>query len=99
MKIIADLHIHGRNSQATSKNINIQTLEKYAKMKGVDLLGTGDFTHPKWIKHLKKELPTENQGIYYTKNGFPFLLQTELSLVYTQGGKGRRIQTLMLSIK
>ncbi len=97
MDIVADLHIHGKYSRGTSKNITISKLEKYAKIKGINLLGTGDFTHPKWIKHLEKELPTENKGIYYTKNGFPFLFQTEISLVYTQGKKGRRVHHVVLA--
>ena len=83
MKVIADLHIHGRHSQATSKDLTIPNLEKYARTKGVNLLGTGDFTHPKWIQHIKEELATEKEGIFYTKNGFAFMLQTEISLIYS----------------
>jgi len=97
MKVISDLHIHGRHSQATSKNIDIPNLEKYAKIKGINLLGTGDFTHPKWIEHLKESLPTNTDNIHYTKNGFPFLLQTEISLIYSQGGKGRRVHNVILA--
>lgn len=97
MKVIADLHIHGRHSQATSKDLDVPNLEKYAKIKGVNLLGTGDFTHPKWIEHLKESLPTEKDGIFYTKNGFAFMLQTEISLIYTQDGRGRRIHNVVLA--
>src|SRR3989338_9386004 len=96
MKIIADLHIHSRVSRATSKELNIKNLEKYAKIKGLNLLGTGDFTHPKWVKHLKENL-TEENGIYKTKTGFNFLLQTEISLIYSQDGKGRRVHNLVLA--
>ncbi|MEA3430811.1 MAG: endonuclease Q family protein [Nanoarchaeota archaeon] len=95
--IIADLHIHGRHSQATSKDINIPNLEKWANIKGVDLLGTGDFTHPKWIEHLKEELTDDGSGILRTKTNFPFLLQTEISLIYSQDGKGRRIHNVILA--
>ena len=49
MKIISDLHIHGRYSRATSKELTIPNLEKYAHIKGVTLMGTGDFTHPNGI--------------------------------------------------
>lgn len=97
MRVISDLHIHGRHSQATSKDISIPNLEKYAKIKGINLLGTGDFTHPGWIQHLKEELPAEKEGIYYTKNGFPFIFQTEISLIYSQDGKGRRIHNVVLA--
>ena len=48
-EIIGDLHIHSRFSRATSKNIDIANLEKYARIKGLDLLGTGDFQHPQWF--------------------------------------------------
>lgn len=97
MKTIADLHIHSRFSRATSKALNIENLEKYAKIKGINLLGTGDFTHPEWIKELKTELQEDETGILKTKNNFPFILQTEVSLIYTQDGKGRRIHNVILA--
>ena len=93
--MIVDLHLHGRYSQATSKNINIESLEKWAKIKGIDLLGTGDFTHPKWIEELKTNLTPQDNGILTTKNGFPFMLTTELSLIYSQEGKGRRVHNVI----
>ncbi len=96
MKLIADLHIHSRYSRATSKSLSIDNLEKWAKIKGVNMLGTGDFTHPEWIKELKEKL-TEEDGILKTKNGFPFVLQTEISLIYTQDNKGRRIHNVVLA--
>ena len=74
MKFVSDLHIHGKYSQATSKDLTIPTLEKWARVKGVNLLGTGDFTHPKWIKHLKKELSDDGTGFYKTKTGFNFMM-------------------------
>ncbi|MBI5391037.1 DNA helicase UvrD [Candidatus Woesearchaeota archaeon] len=94
MDVIADLHLHSCYSQATSKDLNIPNLEKYARLKGVGLLGTGDFTHPIWNKELKQQLTEDGSGILRTVSGFPFLLTTELSFVYTQGGKGRRIHLL-----
>lgn len=71
MKIIADLHIHSKHSRATSNTLDIDNLEKYARIKGIDLLGTGDFTHPKWIEEIKNKLKEEGNGILRTKNGFP----------------------------
>lgn len=97
MDIIADLHIHSRFSRATSKELTIKNLEKYAKIKGVTLLGTGDFTHPGWIKELKDELTEDGSGILKTKTGFPFVLQTEISLIYTQDNKGRKIHNVVLA--
>jgi len=96
MKIIADLHMHSRFSRATSKFLNIENLEKWAKIKGVNLLGTGDFTHPEWFKELKENLKEED-GILRTKNNFPFILQTEICLMYSQNNKGRRVHIVILS--
>ena len=98
MKVIADLHIHSKYARATSKNLDLENLEKYAKIKGVNLLGTGDFTHPEWIKEIKLKLKEDGTGILRTSNDFPFILQTEISLAYSQGGKGRRIHHLILEI-
>jgi len=97
MQVIADLHIHSRFSRATSNQLNIENLEKYAKIKGINLLGTGDFTHPEWQKELKRELKDDGFGIYRTKSGFPFILSTEISLMYKQGGKGRRIHLVLFA--
>lgn len=97
-KVYVDLHIHSRYSRATSKNISINTLEKAARLKGLNVLGTGDFTHPSWISELKRDLTEiENTGIYQTKNGFNFIHTTEISLIYSQGGKGRRIHIILLA--
>jgi len=97
MRIIADFHIHSKYSRATSNQLNIQNLEKYARIKGLSLLGTGDFTHPKWIKELKSELTEDGTGILKTKAGFNFILQTEISLMYTQDEKSRKIHNLILA--
>src|SRR3989344_7179126 len=91
MRVIADLHLHGRFSRATSKDLTIANLEKYARIKGVGLMGTGDFTHPEWIKELKSTLQEDGSGILRTKTDFTFMLTTEISLMYTALGKGRRI--------
>jgi uncharacterized protein (TIGR00375 family) len=77
--------------------LNIQNLEKWARIKGVGLLGTGDFSHPKWQEELKKELKEDGTGILKTESGFPFVLQNEVSLMYSQGGKGRRIHLVLLA--
>lgn len=101
MEFIADMHIHSKYSRACSKDLTVPNLEKWAKIKGVTLLGTGDFTHPKWIQELKANLTeTETEkdsGFFQTKTGFPFVLQTEISLIYTQENKGRRIHNLVFA--
>ncbi|MBI2106544.1 hypothetical protein HYT57_01035 [Candidatus Woesearchaeota archaeon] len=97
MNLISDLQIHSSYSRATSKNITFQNLEKYAKIKGLDLLGTGDFQHPKQFEMINKELEEDENGILWSKTKFPFLWQTEISLIYTQNGKGQRIHHLIFS--
>ncbi|MBI2564703.1 DNA helicase UvrD [Candidatus Woesearchaeota archaeon] len=97
MKVITDLHIHSRYARACSKDLSIKTLSKYAKIKGVDILGTGDFQHPEWIKELKKELTEVSQGIFESKDKMKFMLTTEISLMYSQEGKGRRIHLVTLA--
>ncbi len=96
MRIIADLHIHGKYSRACSTDLTIQNLEKWARVKGINLLGTGDFTHPKWIEHINENL-AEEDGLFKTKTGFNFVLQTEISLIYTQDGRGRSVHVLILA--
>ena len=56
MRVIADLHIHSRFSRATSQKMNIDEVTRFAQIKGLNLLGTGDFTHPKWLEELKRDL-------------------------------------------
>ncbi len=97
MELITDLHIHGKYSRATSKDLTISNLEKWAGIKGINLLGTGDFTHPKWMEEIKNNLIEDGGGVLHTARGFPFILQTEVSLVYTWNGKGRRIHNIILA--
>ena len=97
MRLIADLQVHSRFSRATSKQLNLENLEKYAKIKGLGLLGTGDITHPEWLKELKAGLKEDGTGILKSSSGFNFILQGEISNIYTQDGKARRIHNLILA--
>ena len=97
MKIFSDIHIHSKYSRATSKNITISNLVKYAKIKGLNLLGTGDFTHPLWLKELRESLREDGTGILKDDSGFNFILQGEISLIYSQGGKCRRIHHVLIA--
>jgi uncharacterized protein (TIGR00375 family) len=96
MRIIADLHIHSHYSRATSKLMNVSELSRHARVKGVDLLGTGDFTHPRYLAELKQRLVDKGSGIYDYK-GMGFVLSGEISLIYSQGGKGRRVHHVLLA--
>ncbi len=97
MQVIADLHIHGRFSRGCSTNITVGLLEKYARIKGISLLGAGDFTHPSWFQELSGQLKEDDAGIMWSKTGFPFVWQTEISLIYSENGKGRRVHHLLLA--
>lgn len=92
--LFSDFHIHSRYSRACSTNINIENLVKWAKVKGLNLLGTGDFTHPLWIKEIKEKLTGNEKGFYFY-NDFPFIITGEISLIYTQE-RGRRIHLVLL---
>ena len=97
-EIFGDLHIHSRFSRACSKAINIPNLVKWARVKGLNLLGTGDFTHNGWLSELK-ELREEEGILWYEDNegDFPFILSSEISLVYTDKDKGRRVHLVYLA--
>ncbi len=97
MKTIVDLQIHSRFARATSKYITLENLEKYARIKGLNLIGTGDFQHPIWNKEIKNTLKEDDKGILWSKNKFPFLWQTEVSLMFSQGGKRRAVHLLIFS--
>src|SRR3989344_1560746 len=95
MQVIADLQIHSRFARATSKDITIDNLEKWAKIKGLTLMGTGDFQHPKWREEIDEKLKEDDKGILWTEKGFPFLWQTEISLMFSQDGKRRAVHLLV----
>lgn len=92
---IADLHIHSHYSRATSKDMTIEGLAKNARTKGIDILGTGDFTHPKWLAELKKKLAFDD-GIY-NFDKIKFIPSGEISLIYKQDGKSRRVHHVILA--
>ena len=94
-RFIVDFHIHSKYARATSKDLNIDTLNKWAKIKGLNVIGTGDFQHPKWYEEINKNLKEED-GVLWSKNKFPFLWQTEISLIYSDE-KGRRIHYVVLA--
>jgi uncharacterized protein (TIGR00375 family) len=99
MQIIADIHNHSRFSRACSPELNLQNLAKTAKIKGVNLLTTADFTHPKWITECEQYLQDQGNGFYILPQ-FPdinFLFTTELAFIYKKGGKTRRVHTIVLA--
>jgi uncharacterized protein (TIGR00375 family) len=100
MRFIADFHLHSKYSRATSKEMEVESLARWAKKKGIGLLGTGDFTHPTYFVELKAKLAPLGNGLFELKNGekgVKFILTAEVSNIYSQDGKGRRIHTLIFA--
>lgn len=95
-RCIADLHIHSKYSRATSANMDLEGLSEWGKIKGIDVIGTGDFTHPKWIEELKAKAIEEDSGLLLY-NGQHFMLTVELSSIYTDKGKMRRVHQVVLA--
>lgn len=105
---IADLHIHSKYSRATGRNADIPNLDLWARRKGISLVGTGDFTHPAWREELAETLEPAEEGFYRIKAekrlpdvcGFSvsprFVLSGEISCIYKQGGKVRKVHSVIL---
>lgn len=101
MRIIADFHIHSKYARATSPKLTIPNIAAAAKIKGINLIGTGDFTHPKWIAEIEDNLKLEKNGFYTLKSGeYPdvyFVPTAEVASIYTDRGKCRRIHTVIIA--
>ena len=104
---IGDLHIHSRYSRATSKDCTPEYLELWARKKGIDIVGTGDFTHPAWREELSEKLEPAEEGLYVLKKeyrlesakwpGRPrFVVTGEISSIYKKGGRVRKVHSLLL---
>jgi uncharacterized protein (TIGR00375 family) len=100
MRFIADFHLHSKFSRATSRDMEVETVARWGKKKGISLLGTGDFTHPTYFAELKSKLVPTGNGLFDLRKGeksVKFILTTEVSNIYSQGGKVRRIHTLIFA--
>ncbi len=100
METIADLHIHSKYSRACSKQLTPENLALWADKKGIDVIGTGDFTHPLWLAGLKSELVEDRPGLFKLKKGnykARFMLTTEISCIYKRGGKTRRVHNCIFA--
>lgn len=110
MKVVADLHLHSKYSRAVSPQMEPQIMAQWASKKGIDLLGTGDWTHPLWLKELESTLEETQEGVFKIKRPLNlsrpkisnfrepyFILVTEISSIYSQGNKLRRIHNLVLA--
>lgn len=110
MRYIADLHVHSHYSRATSKDLNLESLYQWAKIKGINVVGTGDFTHPEWFAELKEKLQPDGNGFFILKDppkapAIPgikthdidvrFCLTTEISSIYKHGDRVRKNHNLV----
>ncbi|MDI6704046.1 MAG: endonuclease Q family protein [bacterium] len=96
MEFIADFHIHSKYSRATSPLMNVEELAIFARLKGIRLLGTGDFTHPLWIQELRGKLKLDDSGLYRYNDTF-FILTTEVCNIFYKNGKPKRIHNIIFS--
>ena len=109
MSFIADIHVHSRYSRATSADMGPEALWKWAQLKGITVIGTGDFTHPGWFKELSTKLEPEGNGLFSLKkeleaNGPPdlcrdqvhFILSAEISCIYSKNGRTRKVHCVVL---
>jgi PHP family Zn ribbon phosphoesterase len=108
MRFIADLHIHSKYSRATSKDMSLEGMWKWAQFKGIKIVSTGDITHPKWIQELKEKLDPIDHNLFKLKEKYLsadvplscradvyFMLTTEISCIYSKNGKTRKIHCLV----
>ena len=98
MKIFVDLHLHSKYSRGCSKNLDLENLSYYAKLKGLKLLITGDFTHPAWFKEISQKLEPAGDGIYKLKNDTDiyFLLGGEISSIFSRKGVVKKVHYLVI---
>jgi DNA helicase II / ATP-dependent DNA helicase PcrA len=113
MKFIADLHVHSKYSRATAKNLDLENLYLWAQYKGIHIVGTGDFVHPKWFKELEEKLEPAESGLFKLKDEFTkpidaqvpkscrgqirFMLTVEISNIYKRHDKVRKVHNLIYS--
>lgn len=99
MYYYTDLHIHSKYSRATSKRLNLEELAIWAKKKGLNLIGTGDFTHPAWFEEIKEKLVETDDGTFRLKPeiekqinaNVKFILTVEISTIYKKWDKTRKV--------
>ncbi|MBT8339548.1 MAG: DNA helicase, partial [Desulfatitalea sp.] len=111
MEFFADLHIHSKYSRATSKDLDLEHLYIAAQIKGITVVGTGDFTHPAWWGEITEKLVPAEQGLFALapeiaracdaqvpkacRRKVRFLLATEISNIYKKGDRTRKNHNLV----
>ena len=113
MEFIADFHIHSRYSRATSRDLTLEALHASALEKGVTVLGTGDFTHPGWMKEIREKLVPAEEGLFRLREDLAreaeeqvppacggqvrFVLTSEISNIYKKDEQVRKVHNLVFS--
>ncbi len=99
MRTIVDFHIHSRYSRATSKDLDLQEIAKWAKIKGIDVVSCADFTHPRWFHELEQKLVQEDSGLLTMpgEDHLKFIVATEVACIYNHRGAVRRLHHLILA--
>ena len=100
MEFVADLHLHSKYSRAVSQQMILPEMAKWASKKGIQILTTGDWTHPLWIREIKSLLEEGRDGLYKLRSGeqnVRFLLSTEIASIYKEKDKLRRIHNLLFA--
>jgi uncharacterized protein (TIGR00375 family) len=100
MGFYADFHVHSRYSRGTSPALELPELARWAKIKGLTVVGSGDFTHPLWFRSLKTSLSENAPGLFSLKKsgaGSYFILSSEISLIFKKNSRVRKIHLLLLA--
>lgn len=102
IRVIADLHIHGRYSRATSEQMSIPEIARYSKVKGLNLVGTGDFTHPQWLREISEKLTPEQDTYLFKLKGndgssVRFMLTTEVCTIWDYKGQSKKVHHVILT--
>lgn len=95
-RFIADFHIHSKYSRATSKEMDVEHLSRYAEIKGITLMGTGDFTHPFYLAELKRQLVPLGNGLFTHQNTH-YVLTAEVCNNFYSDGNGKRIHNIIFA--
>jgi len=112
MRFVADIHLHSRYARATSRDLNPENLHRWSALKGITVVGTGDFTHPAWLAELQEQLEPAEEGLYRLKAPWRqpveaqlppsclaevrFLLSVEISSIYKKNGRTRKVHNVVV---
>ena len=110
MQLVTDLHLHSRFARATSRDLNLANLHRWSALKGIDIVGTGDFTHPAWFAELSEQLEPAEAGLYQlgvawrkaveqelperSRREVRFALSVEICTIHKEGARRARSTTL-----